>query len=437
MFHAFLKHITARFPFLKERSVLLAVSGGIDSVVLAHLLKRAELDFEIAHCNFSLRGSESDAEAVFVRELAQQLNMKFHLQKFNTKAFAAAHKVSTQMAARELRYAWFNELCNQFNLTHTLTAHHAQDDLETFLININRASGLEGLKGMTEASEHILRPLLPFSREEILAYAKENNIVWREDSSNETDNYLRNHFRHHAIPALSQAAPDFLIQFKKTQKHLQEAADLLEDYTAFLFSKIVTESFQGYELSIIQLREVPNTKAVLYQLLKGFGFTAWDNIYDLLQAQSGKQVLSENYRLIKDRDVLILSAHKSQPKDKYIFDKIDSEVKLPNLKLLKESISSLDILKKNEAVFDEAQLNFPLYVRKWEEGDSFYPYGMRGKKKVSKYFKDLKYSALDKESAWLLCSGTDIIWIVGERTDNRYKINSQATKLVKITAVYD
>ncbi|MFI8378244.1 tRNA lysidine(34) synthetase TilS [Leeuwenhoekiella sp. NPDC079379] len=437
MFHAFLKHITAQFPFLRAHPVLLAVSGGIDSVVLAHLLKRADLDFEIAHCNFSLRGSESDTDAVFVSDLAQKLEVKIHVQKFNTKAFATAHKVSTQMAARELRYAWFSELCNQFNLTYTLTAHHAQDDLETFLINIKRASGIEGLIGMTEAGEHILRPLLPFSREEILAYAKENNILWREDSSNETDNYLRNHFRHHAIPALSQAAPDFLIQFKKTQKHLQEAAYLLEDYTAFLFSKIVTESFKGYNLSLQELRKVPNTKAVLYQLLKDFGFTAWDDIYDLLEAQPGKQVLSENYRLIKDRDVLMLSEHKADLKDTYSIKALDSEIKLPGLKLLKESISSLGSIKKNEAVFDNANLKYPLYMRKWEEGDFFYPYGMRGKKKLSKYFKDLKYSILDKEAAWVLCSGSDIIWIVGERTDNRYKINSQATKLVKITAVYD
>lgn len=437
MFNAFLKHLNSEFPSLKHDRVLLAVSGGIDSVVLAHLLKRAAINFEIAHCNFNLRAEESDADAEFVNTLAQKLEVKIHLQKFDTKAFAQANKISIQMAARDLRYAWFEELCIQFNLKYTLIAHHAQDDLETFLININRASGIEGLKGMPANNSHILRPLLPFSREEISNYSSKHKIIWREDSSNNSDKYIRNHFRHHAIPALTEAAPQFLIQFKKTQKHLQESAKLLEDYTAFLFSKIVTERFKGYELSIKELLEVPNTKSVLYQLLNNFGFTAWDDIYDLLEAQPGKQVLSGNYRLIKDREVLILTRIQTETSTKFVFDIEVDELVLPDLKLRKESVSELDVLKKNQAVFDEDQLQFPLYVRKWEDGDFFFPFGMKGKKKISKLFKDLKYSTVAKEAAWLLCSGSDIIWVLGERTDDRYKINKQATKLVKFTAFYD
>ena len=307
MFDAFLKHISNNFPILFKSRVLLAVSGGIDSIVLLHLLKKAGVDFAIAHCNFSLRGKESDQDAKFVEELARALNVPIFIQKFNTKAFALENKVSTQMAARELRYAWFKELCAEHNLSHTVIAHHAQDDLETFLINISRASGIEGLTGMTENSDFILRPLLPFSRDQIAVYAEQHAIIWREDSSNSTDNYLRNHLRHHAIPALNEASPDFLTQFKKTQTYLQESATLLEDYTAFLFSKIVTQSFKGYELNIPQLLEVPNTKLVLYQLLKGFEFTDWDTIYDLLTAQPGKQVIAGKHRLIRDREVLLLT----------------------------------------------------------------------------------------------------------------------------------
>lgn len=437
MFDAFLNHISNNFPILFKSRVLLAVSGGIDSVVLLHLLKKADVDFAIAHCNFSLRGKESDQDAKFVEELARALNVPIYIQKFNTKAFALENKVSTQMAARELRYAWFKELCAEHNLSHTVIAHHAQDDLETFLINISRASGIEGLTGMTENSDFILRPLLPFSRDQIAAYAEQHAINWREDSSNSTDNYLRNHLRHHAIPALNEASPDFLTQFKKTQTYLHESATLLEDYTAFLFSKIVTQSFKGYELNIPQLLEVPNTKLVLYQLLKGFEFTDWDTIYDLLAAQSGKKVIAGKHRLIRDRDVLLLTEHKVEVQEDFKVTRKDSLISIPGLTLIIDEASQLDIKDNNVAFFDSDQLEFPLTVRKWKEGDIFYPYGMHGKKKISKYFKDNKFSTLDKESAWLLCSGENIIWIVGERTDNRYKIKSGTTKLVKFTVIYD
>ncbi|RXG23317.1 tRNA lysidine(34) synthetase TilS [Leeuwenhoekiella aequorea] len=437
MFDAFLNHISNNFPILFKSRVLLAVSGGIDSVVLLHLLKKADVDFAIAHCNFSLRGKESDQDAKFVEELARALNVPIYIQKFNTKAFALENKVSTQMAARELRYAWFMELCAEHNLSHTITAHHAQDDLETFLINISRASGIEGLTGMTENSDFILRPLLPYSRDQIAAYAEQHAINWREDSSNSTDNYLRNHLRHHAIPALNEASPDFLTQFKKTQTYLHESATLLEDYTAFLFSKIVTQSFKGYELNIPQLLEVPNTKLVLYQLLKGFEFTDWDTIYDLLAAQSGKKVIAGKHRLIRDRDVLLLTEHKVEVQEDFKVTRKDSLINIPGLTLIIDEASQLDIKDNNVAFFDSDQLEFPLTVRKWKEGDIFYPYGMHGKKKISKYFKDNKFSTLDKESAWLLCSGEYIIWIVGERTDNRYKIKSGTTKLVKFTVIYD
>lgn len=437
MFDAFLKHISNNFSILFKSRVLLAVSGGIDSVVLLHLLKKAGIDFAIAHCNFSLRGKESDQDAIFVEELARALNVPIFIQKFNTKAFAVENKVSTQMAARELRYAWFRELCAEHNLSHTVTAHHAQDDLETFLINISRASGIEGLTGMTENSDFILRPLLPFSRDQIAVYAEQHAIIWREDSSNSTDNYLRNHLRHHAIPALNEASPDFLTQFKKTQTYLQESATLLEDYTAFLFSKIVTQSFKGYELNIPQLLEVPNTKLVLYQLLKGFEFTDWDTIYDLLTAQPGKQVIAGKHRLIRDREVLLLTEHKVEDQEEFKVTSKDSLINIPGLTLKVDEAYQFDKKDNNAAFFDKDQLEFPLTVRKWREGDIFYPYGMHGKKKISKYFKDNKFSTLDKESTWLLCSGENIIWIVGERTDNRYKIKSGTTKLVKFTVIYD
>lgn len=437
MITAFKEHLETHFFQLKNEPVLLAVSGGLDSIVLAYLFSETQWNFEIGHCNFSLRGKESDADAVFVEELAAKLNVKFHLQKFDTNAFAKAKKVSTQMAARELRYNWFEEVCKENQLNYVVTAHHAKDDLETFLINISRGSGIEGLSGMESQGDFVLRPLLPFSREEIAKYAQENNIKWREDSSNNSDKYLRNHLRHHAIPALEEAAPQFLAQFKKSQQHLQESANLLEDYTALLFSKIVTQSFKGYDLNITQLKATPNTKAVLYQLLKDFDFTAWDDIYELLDAQPGKYVISKNYRLIKDREVLILTENTKEEDAVYRFESTQHELNLPDLKLEKESVQDFKRPNTNEAYFDLNQLEFPLIIRKWKEGDAFFPFGMKGKKKLSKFFKDLKYSTIQKEAVWLLCSKNDIIWVIGERTDDRYKINSTTPNLVKFTAEYD
>ncbi|MFD2828106.1 tRNA lysidine(34) synthetase TilS [Leeuwenhoekiella polynyae] len=437
MITAFKEHLETHFFQLKNKRVLLAVSGGIDSVVLAHLFSKSDWDFEIAHCNFSLRGKESDADAVFVEQLAANLNVRFHIQKFDTEAFAKAEKVSTQMAARELRYTWFEEVCKESQLNYVVTAHHAKDDLETFLINLSRGSGIEGLTGMDAQGDFVVRPLLPFSREEIAKYAQDHNIKWREDSSNNSDKYLRNHLRHHAIPALEEAAPQFLSQFKKSMQHLQESANLLEDYTALLFSKIVTQSFKGYDLHITQLKATPNTKAVLYQLLKNFDFTAWDDIYELLDSQPGKYVASKNYRLIKDRDVLILTKNTERENSVYKFESAQHELQLPDLKLKKESVPDFKRPNSSEAYFDLNLLEFPLLIRKWEEGDTFYPFGMKGKKKLSKLFKDLKYSTIQKEAVWLLCSQEDIIWVIGERTDDRYKINSTTSNLVKFTAEYD
>ena len=436
MIKRFKQHIESQFNGLKQTSVLLAISGGLDSVVLAYLLKACDVDFEMAHCNFKLRGSESDADAVFVEKLAEALQVKLYLQSFNTEAYAKDQKVSIQMAARELRYHWFEELCQKNGLAYIATAHHAKDDLETFLINLSRGSGIDGLTGITAHNEQLIRPLLPFSREEILAYAEANEIRWREDSSNASDKYLRNHLRHHAIPAIEEAAPQFLNQFQKSQQHLKEVALLLEDYTAMLFSQIVNQSFKGYELNIQKLKQTPNTKAVLYQLLKDFEFTAWDDIYDLLDAEPGKYVSAKNHRLIKDREVLLLTEHK-KTHEVVLWNEQDASLVLDNLKIKKEAVDQFSKTTATEAIFDKDQLDFPLKLRKWEEGDWFYPFGLKGKKKLSKFFKDLKYSTLDKESVWLLCNDQDIIWVVGARTDDRYKVTPNTSQFLKITAYYD
>ncbi len=436
MIEQFKNHLQDRFPFLKNSKSLIAISGGIDSVVLARLMSELDYDFALIHCNFNLRGEESDGDEEFVIAIGNELGVEVFTQRFNTKGFAKEEGISIQMAARELRYMWFEELRQTLKYDYILTGHHAQDDLETFFINLSRGSGLDGLTGIPEQNERVLRPLIPFSRRQIKKYVDQNKLEWREDSSNISDKYLRNHIRHHVVPAMEEAAPNFLSQFSKSRSFLQESSQLIEDYTALLYSKIVTESFQGYQLNIQSLKDVPHTKAVLYQLLKDFEFTAWEDIYNLLDAQAGKWVSSGSYRLIKDRGVLLLTVEKEQSLKQYRIAEFDVQIIIENLEINIDTVQEMGVSKKEEAVFDKDMLKYPLTLRKWQEGDYFYPFGMNGKKKVSKFFKDEKFSALDKSAIWLLCSGEDIIWVIGHRTDNRYKVKSDSQNLLKFTATY-
>ncbi len=436
MLKAFKNHLQKQFPYLKNSTSILAISGGMDSVVLAHLLTKLEYPVIFAHCNFNLRAAESDKDAAFVEKLAKKLQYRVFIQNFDTLAFAEDHKISTQMAARELRYQWFEELRQEQKADFILTAHHANDILETFLINLSRGSGIVGLQGIPEQNGSILRPLLPFSREEIADYATKNRIEWREDASNNSDKYLRNHLRHHAIPSLMEAVPNFLNTFSTSLKHLQSSSALVEDYISFIYPKVVTQTFDGFQLNIDQLRQLPHKEAVLYELLKNFGFSAWDDIYALLDAQSGKVVLSPTHRLVKDREFLLLAQAENSEEGSIPVKAEDRLLKLDAiiLSILNvEKDEKIGNLGSKSAVFDAETLHFPLTLRSWQEGDYFYPFGMHGKKKLSKYFKDEKCSILDKEKIKVLCNGNEIIWIVGYRSDERYRVQAGAKKLLKFT----
>ena len=433
MLQAFKKHVEKQFPELQHSTSILTISGGRDSVVLAHLLHELKYSVIFAHCNFKLRGAESDADADFVEKLAKKLKNRVFVQNFDTLAFAEDHKLSTQMAARELRYAWFEEVRQQHNAHYILTAHHANDALETFLINLSRGSGINGLQGIPVQNGSILRPLLPFSRKQIDDFASQNNLAWREDASNDSDDYLRNHLRHHAIPALKEAAPQFLDSFSESIQHLQGTQHLVEDYISFIYPKVVTQTFDGFRLNISQLKALPHTRELLFQLLKDFNFTAWDDMYDLLDAQAGKQVFSSTHRLVKDREFLLLTRLEHKNEKTLFIKEEDRLLQMDNMILSIEKVSKIGDFGSKSAVFDAEQLNFPLQLRPWEAGDYFYPFGMQGKKKLSKYFKDEKLSILDKEKVKVLCSGNEIIWVVGHRSDERYRIPQGAKKLLKFT----
>lgn len=432
MLQTFKDHIEKNLPFLLESKCLLAISGGLDSLVLAHLCKELNLEVALAHCNFNLRGDESDGDEEFLNELADRWELELFIQHFETETYAEENKLSIQMAARELRYQWLDELALQLNYDHVLTAHHADDALETFLINLSRGTGLDGLKGIPEINGIIVRPFLPFSRNDLLSYAEDKDLKWREDSSNQSTKYLRNKIRKEVIPALNGLDPDFLNRFKKTQDHLKEASELVTDRLDEISDKVIQVKPEGMFFNISVLRNMNSPKAYLYQLLKDFGFTEWDDVEALLEAQSGKMVYAPEYRLLKDRDQLILTKlNDLDPVEIYI-PKGLNQIDFPLGNLIIKKTNEFQNNNDNCIYVDSDLLNFPLILRKWQKGDFFYPIGMKGKKKLSKYFKDEKLSLLQKETVWLLVSGNDIVWIMGRRADDRFKVQDGTQNMLKI-----
>jgi tRNA(Ile)-lysidine synthase len=433
MLQKFQSHIFQNFPFLSGKKLLLATSGGLDSMVMVDLFRKLSFEIAIAHCNFQLRGVESFEDQNFVQNYAESNEIKLFVTQFDTEAFAKDYKLSTQVAARELRYNWFYELLETENFDYVLTAHHADDNLETFLINLVRGTGLDGLTGIPAQNENVIRPLLIFSRQEIEQYAKVNNIDWREDSSNASDKYLRNKIRHNLVPVLKELNTDFLSSFHKTQVYLQESKTMVEDASIMVYQQVAKESGKDIHFDLNKLQQLPNYKSYLYQWLREFGFLAWEDIYDLVESQSGKQVFSNEFRLLKNRDFLILSPiNIEDKKEEYYIFKDQKEIDSP-LNLSFSKVADIGI-GSNRAIFvDEDKLHFPLVLRRWKEGDSFQPFGMEGKsKKVSKIFKDEKLSLIDKENTWLLCSDDTIVWIIGIRQDERFKIEKTTKNRIQI-----
>lgn len=431
MLTKFQHHIEQNFPQQKDKKLLLAVSGGVDSMVLLDLFYKLRFDICIVHCNFQLRGKESDADEMLVRKICQDSYIPYFIESFDTLEFAKENKLSIQLAARKLRYDWFQEIIS-LGFDYVLTAHHLDDNVETFLINFTRGTGLEGLTGIPAQNGNIIRPLLPFSREEIENYALENKIQWREDSSNASDKYFRNKLRHNIVPTLKELNTGFLDSFQNTLHHLQQAESLVNDASKLVYEKVVEVNENQLDIHLKPLLEFQNYKAYLYQWLKNYGFTAWNDIYDLVESQSGKQVFSETHILLKDREKLILFERKSSNNSTFfIIESLDSKVNIP-LKLRFYKGVNIFETHSNCIFVDESKLKFPLTIRKWQEGDYFYPSGMNGKKKLSKYFKDEKYSLLDKENQWLLCSEDQIVWVIGKRADNRFTSNETTQNSIKI-----
>lgn len=410
----------------------MACSGGLDSTVLAHLAKAGGLDFVLAHCNFRLRGSESDGDEDFVRGLAEALGVRFLSKAFDTAVWAEKRRISIQMAARELRYSWFDRVMEEQDLHYVLTAHHADDDLETFLLNLSRGTGIEGLMGIPVVNGRVVRPLLAFSREELLAHATGKNISWREDSSNGDQKYLRNRIRHGVVPKLRELHPAFPENFRRTQANLKQAHGLMEHHIGDARDRLFGERGDAQWIPIGELQALQPLGAYLYGLFHPYGFKDVEEIQQLLGAMSGKFLLSATHRLLKDREHLILSPLGEVPRERYSVPDTGEPEGLP-LGLHLEKVDGIGETRKECIYLDKEKLNFPLVLRKWDNGDYFYPFGMKGRKKLAKYFKDEKVDVGSKAKQWLLCSGDEIVWVVGRRADRRFGVEPSTREILRIT----
>jgi len=449
----FSEHIDTNFPELKEKKLLIAISGGIDSVVLTEFLHQLEYNISLAHCNFQLRDIDSDQEEFFVNALANRLHITVFTKKFDTKYYAKNEKLSIQLAARKLRYNWFDVLLKEHDFDYLLTAHHADDNLETFLINLSRGTGLDGLIGIPQQNENTIRPLLPFSRNQIEQYAQDHNLTWCEDASNAETKYVRNKLRHDVIPSLKNINPQFLEAFSKTIDHLKETQQIVTVSVESIKAKVISSDNDGIiKLDIKELQKIKHFRAYLYELLKDYNFTAWNDIYDLLEGQSGKVVHSKTHRVIKNRNSLLVTKLSNDDNTSFIikekgehhFSTLSLKITNfnENINVLAEGVPppskgargriSKEVEGRSIITLDANKIKFPLTLRKWQKGDYFYPFGMQGKKKLSKYFKDEKLSLIEKENVWVLVSNNEIIWVINYRLDDRFKVTNSTKSILKL-----
>lgn len=439
----FILHINADGLLRKTDKLLIAASGGVDSVVLCDLCFHAGFNFEIAHCNFQLRGEESEADEIFVIELALKYKVKYHVVKFETEKYAADNKQNIQLAARNLRYEWFNDILSKDTLiTNILTAHHADDNLETILMNFFKGTGINGLKGIQ--SNHagiggkIVRPLLFANKSELIEYAQLNKCQWREDVSNESDKYTRNFFRNQIIPLIENVIPEAKANVQNNIKRFNEIAVIYDAAISNIKSKLLERKGNEIHIPVLKLLKHDAFETILFEIIKPYNFTSsqLNDAVHLLHADSGKYVMSSSHRVLKNRNWLIISPNESQDESFFIIESDSKIVHFGSNEITIENTSSTQFSNDSSiALLDLKNVQFPLMLRKWKQGDYFYPLGMLKKKKLSRFFIDIKLSLLEKENTWVIESNKKIIWVVGKRIDNRFKITDTTESVLKLNLI--
>ncbi|MFT3750093.1 MAG: tRNA lysidine(34) synthetase TilS [Agriterribacter sp.] len=444
LLNEFKQYVTEQQLFSTDDLLLVAVSGGIDSVALCELCYLAGYKFIMAHCNFQLRGTESDRDEEFVIKLAEKYGVQVFTKKFDTLSFAESKKCSVQVAARELRYNWFNEILyaeqkqDETSLTkYILTAHHANDNTETVLMNLFKGTGISGMRGILPKAGNIIRPLLFVDKQNIIDFSKLRELAYREDSSNISDKYSRNYIRHHVVPAIEKIYPHASLNINNTASHFRDAEILYTQAIKFHKKKLIEYKNGEALIPVLKLSKTIPLKTVVFEIAKDYGFTPAQTheIIKLLHSETGKYITSATHRILKNRNWLIISSLQPGLPQLTVVEKDDKFIFFPNgkitftIKELKQDKISPDICI---ASLDIHNIGFPLLIRKWKQGDYFYPLGMLKKKKVARFLIDKKLSLADKENVWVIESNKKILWVINHRIDNRFKITDKTKKMLQI-----
>ena len=434
MLDDFLKFIWKNRLASRKDRILLAVSGGIDSMVMAHLFREAGFNTGIAHCNFCLRGEESDLDEDLVRKYASSNKLQFHVISFDTKEYASRKKISIQMAARELRYEWFEKIRKDFSYRTTAVAHNMNDNIETVIINLIRGTGITGLTGIKPAGDGIIRPLLFATRTRIEEYCSRNCIEYREDRTNAETRYMRNKIRHLVVPVLRELNPSVVESVSATSDRLEGTLEILTGYIDSIRRSVIQNIGDNVIFSINGLKNLSLSGSLLFELFRPYniGSKTSGDLLKVINGRTGGQVLTPTHRIIRNRDELIVTPIRIVMNDVSIIENIEELLAHPHIKSAQITDNSQNLkfsAGRSVAFLDYEKIHFPLIIRKWKKGDSFHPFGMKHQKKLSDYFIDRKYSIIDKEKALIMESGGDIVWIIGERTDDRFKVTG-ATSLV-------
>ncbi len=426
--------------------VLLAVSGGIDSMVMLNLFSMCDIPFAVAHCNFSLRGKESDDDEVFVRRASEEIGVEFFSIQFDTQQQIELRGDSLQVVARDLRYEWFDKLAKQFGFSRIALAHNSDDRVETFFINLIRGTGIKGLTSIPIKNGERIRPLLFASRADIVAHAKQKKLAYRNDSSNNQTKYLRNKLRHNILPLLVGVEPSFNRIMGENVDRLSDSERFIDCYMQRIAQRVQYIEGENTIIHLDRLTDEPMPEYILFNLLREHSFKAGvveDIVTSYKNGASGKQFFSPSHRALLDRAKLHVSVFEQseqapiQAPQELVIDSANFEAQFNNMLIRGEEMAINDlpslIAPKNIAIFDADKLSFPIVMRPWQKGDSFVPLGMRGRKKISNYLIDIKMSVDDKEKQLVLKSEREIVWLVGERISALTKVGGDTRRVVRIT----